>query len=435
MIHRAMRWIPTMTPRRMRQLWYAPVLTLAMVLMLIRTLAMARLLDVRAFAEFSGGMLVSGSFCMLGCMGLHQMLQREWPLRLVHGRELQALVRAAQCNLVAVGCCLVGLLGVAFGLSFAGMSPGLLAVGLLHGLSHQFFLVATVESRSRGDALRFSYQNLIRAVIVLGPGIAAAVWTGSALTVLAIDALVTFALSLGYFQKVVGRTNHGVLLAYLIGLRGLRRVRWHSARTLMSVSVVSFVLLNLDRWIASDLLGVVGFAGYSFAWIVLSVAQSAQSLINASIYPLIARRFAAHGCDVAFDVCVRGSAVIVLAGAILALPFGYLYELGVRRWYPQYSDTIALLPLFLAIAVLRVSDFWSSFLLIAGFEGRLLKLHIAAATLSTITWLALVQPWKAGSLTLGQVAWLATVLTASAYAMAAIAAWLARREMKRALLP
>ena len=54
-----------LSPRRLRQLWYAPVLTLAMGLLLMRNLVMARLLDVPGFAEFSAGLLVSSTFCML----------------------------------------------------------------------------------------------------------------------------------------------------------------------------------------------------------------------------------------------------------------------------------------------------------------------------------------------------------------------------------
>ena len=93
------------SPRRARQLWYAPVLTLAMGLMFVRSLVMARLLDVEAFGQYSAGILVSATFCMLGCLGLQSMLQREWPVHLVRGRERSGPVRAAQCHLVATACC------------------------------------------------------------------------------------------------------------------------------------------------------------------------------------------------------------------------------------------------------------------------------------------------------------------------------------------
>lgn len=423
-----MRSTLALTPHRIRQLWYAPLLALAMGLMMLRMLVMARLLDVHAFAEFSGGVLVSGTFCMLGCLGLQSLLQREWPVNLVRHQEVRGLVRAAQCNLVAVGCGLVGLLGAALGLSLAGMTPALLAVGILHGLSQQFFLVATVESRSRGEALRFAQQNLVRAVASLGLSAVVAWWTGSALAALGTDALITMALSCDFFQKSLRHARFGAMVIYPLALRQLRRVRWGSAFMLMAVMIVGFGLLNADRWVASSQLGVAGFARYSFAWIVLSIAQSAQALINASVYPLLARRFAGYGRHVAYGICLRVSLAFLVAGTLAAIPLGYLLELSIHRWYPQYVDAITLLPLFLGIAVLRVSDFWSSFLLITGFESRLLKINIAAGVFGVLAWVGLVRPWTGETLTLQQVSWLAALLTLSIYAAAAATAWRARRE-------
>jgi O-antigen/teichoic acid export membrane protein len=416
----------TLSPRRLRQLWYAPLLVVAMGLMMLRMLVMARLFDVPVFAEFSGGILVSSTFCMLGCLGLQAMLQREWPVNLVRRQELRGLVRAAQCNIVALACCSLGLLVAACGVTLAGIPPALLAIGLLHGLSQQYFLVATVESRSRGDALRFAQQNLLRAVVALGLSVAVALWTGSALAALAIDALATVVMALGFFRRSIGQAKFGAAMLYALALRRLRRVPWGSALTLMVIMVVGFGLLNADRWVASDRLGAAGFAHYSFAWIVLSMAQSAQVVINASVYPLLARRFAAQGQRMAFSVCLRASVAILVVGAVVAVPSGYVLAYGIRRWYPHFADVTTLLPLFLAVAVLRVSDFWSSFLLITGFEGRLLRLNLAAAAIGLLVWACFVRPWVGGPLMLAQVGGLAALLTLGAYAATATASWRAR---------
>ena len=415
--------LPSLSPRRLRQLWYVPLLVLAMALMMLRLLVMARLFDVPTFAEFSGGMLVSATFCMLGCLGLQSMLQREWPVNLVRRQELRALVRAAQCALVAVACCAIGLLAAGLGLRVAGMTPALLAVGLLNGLAQQCFLLATVESRSRGEALRFSLQNLLRAVAAFGLSVFVAVTTGSALGALVVDALVTIVLSAGYFQRSLAHVKWGALAVGVLALRRLRRVQWRSALTLMVVMVVGFVLLNADRWVASVRLGTVGFAHYAFAWIVLSMAQSVQVVINASVYPMLVRRYAEHGRGVAFRLCLRVCAAILVLGVVAAVPLGLLLDFSVRRWYPQFADATPLLPLFLAIAVLRVSDFWSSFLLITGFESRLLRLNLAVAVGGAIVWALLVRPGGATVLSPTDVAGLAAVFTLGAYGAAAGAAW------------
>jgi O-antigen/teichoic acid export membrane protein len=421
-----MRWPEALTPRRIAQLWYAPLLALAMGLMMLRLLVIARVLPVESFAEFSAGLLVSGTFCMLGCLGLQAMLQREWPVHLVRRQERRALVRAWQCNLVALACALAGLLFAATGVSPAGIAPALLAVGVVHGVSQQFFLVATVESRSRGDAVRFARQNLARAAAVLCLSVGVAAWTGSAMAALAIDALLSFALSSGYLRASLRRGRLGTVAVHRLAMRRLRRVDWRQALTLTIIMIVGFLLLNSDRWVAADRLATRGFAVYSFAWIVLSIAQSVQVVINASVYPMVARRFAEHGRGVAFDVSRRASLAILAAGALVALPGGYILALLVPRWFPQYADAVALLPLFLAVGVLRVSDFWSGFLLITGHEGRLLRLNLAAAVAAFAVWSLAVRPWDGAAITPVQVAWLAGLLTLCAYAAAAGASWRAR---------
>ena len=139
-----------LTPQRLRQIWYIPSLAIAMVLMMVRLMIVARLLPVEEFATLSSGILVSGAFGMLGCLGLQSVLQRDWPMLLIRGQEYRGLVLAAQSNLVAVGCALVGLCVAASGVSIAGVKPIVFCIGVLHGLSQQFFSIATIESRSRG---------------------------------------------------------------------------------------------------------------------------------------------------------------------------------------------------------------------------------------------------------------------------------------------
>ena len=417
-----------LTPRRARQLWYAPLLTLAMGLMLVRSLVMARLLDVEAFGQYSAGVLVSGTFCMLGCLGLQSMLQREWPVHLVRHQERSGLVRAAQCLLVAAACCAIGLLAAAAGLAPAGMPTPLVAIGLVHGLTQQVFLVTTVESRSRGDALRFAWQTIVRSLGGLILSAAVAAWTGSPSATLGVDASMTLILSIAYFRRSLGRAPLGWTTVFLLAKRRLPRVRWRSALTLMAAMIVTFSVLNADRWVAADRLGVRAFAQYSFAWLVLTIAQSAQAVVNASIYPLLARRFAAFGRDVAFSVCVKASAAAFAFSVIVALPAYYLLEHAISRWYPQYADATSLLPLFLAIAALRMSDFWSSFLLIVGQEGRLLRANLAATMAAVVVWGTLVRPWRGLQVSSYEVAELAALLTLAAYAAVAAAAWRVRRS-------
>jgi O-antigen/teichoic acid export membrane protein len=423
----SLRWPFELTPRRRRQLWYAPLLAVAMALVLARFLVLARLLDLPGFAAFSGGILISSTYCMVGCLGLQTLLQREWPVRLVQGQKHRGLVGAAQCHLVALATALLACLAIGAGLQWAGMAPLLLTVSVLHGMAQQAFLVATTESRSGGDALGYARQQLLRSGLwlVLGTGVASA--TGNPLWVIAVEAAVSGLVALAVWRAALMRAALGWRAAFVLAWRRLPALPWRTALTLMVVLLLTFATLNADRWVASRLLSPAGFAHYSFAAIVLAVSQAMQALVNASIYPLLARRFASHGAAVMYRLCLRAAGGFVLIGVLVSLPLYGVLQHGITRWYPQYADVIPLLPLLLGVGVLRLADFWSSFLMIAGHEQHLLALHGATAGTAVLVWLAWVRPWSDVPTTLWDIGLLALLLSVLATAATAGAAWRLRR--------
>jgi O-antigen/teichoic acid export membrane protein len=420
-------WRHAFTMQRLRQLWYMPLLSFAMGLMLVRTLVMARLLDLHGFAQFSGGLLVSSTFCMLACLGLQPLLQRELPVQIIRRREIAGQVLIAQCLLVAAVCAALGLLAAATGFSAAGLDPASLALGVLHGLSQQVFLIATVESRSRGEPLRFAKQNLLRSLAVLGAGVWAAVATGSATWVLSAEAFATLVLTQGTLHTLWRRTRFRGGAVCRLALRRLGHLSWSSMLALLTVTTTGFVLLNADRWAAAELLASPRFAQYAFAWMLLMVAQSVQVVFNASVFPLLARRFANFGRAGAFRVCARVSFALLLIGILLAAPTMWALDAAIERWFPAYSATRALLPLFLLVAILRVSDFWSSFLIIVGLERRLLLIGVIVGTLVAGSWAAWIRPWST-EVQLTQLAALAAALALCGYASTLLGAWHAVRR-------
>lgn len=411
------------TPHRLRQLWYLPLLALAMGLMLLRLLLMARLLDVPGFAAFNAGVLVSTTFGMLACLGLQPMLLRDLSIQIVKRRERPGFVLLAQCVLVAVGCAVVGLAAAMAGFAAAGLPSSLFAIAVLHGFAQQVFLVATIESRSRGMPVRFALQNLVRSLAVLGLGGLAATASGDAFWILTVEALVTLALAQWTLQQTFQTAHLPASLVYRLAVRRLPHLNWRSAVALLNVTIVSFALINADRWVAAELLSVAQFAQYSFAWVVLMVAQSAQAVINAVVFPMLARRFGAQGRRAAFSLSARASCAALASGAIAAVPLGLGLEALVARWFAEYLMAMQLLPLLLTVAVLRVADFWTSYLMVVGLEARLLRVTLFAGALSVIVWLAFVRPWAGGSVELRDVAVLAVALAATSFAAAALTSW------------
>jgi len=286
---------------------------------------------------------------------------------------------------------------------------------LAHGLAHQVFLLATVDRRSRGETVGYAWQNLSRAVVALFLSVLAAQLTASALAVLWVDAAATLALAVRFFAQSVARAFAGSGGLVTIALRRLPRLPWRSALVLMTIGIVAFVQLNVDRWLAAGRLDVNGFAQYSFAWVVLSLAQSAQAVINASVYPALARRRAEHGDRTAFGACCRASVLMLALGIAAALLLSPLLQRSIDRWYPQYAHANALVPVFLAVGVLRVSDFWSSFLLIAGRERHLLLVNVSSLIVALVGWLALVPSHGLPESELLSVGWLAALVSSINY--------------------
>jgi O-antigen/teichoic acid export membrane protein len=392
-----------------------------MALMLVRLLAMARLLDINGFGQYSAGLLVSSTFGMLACLGLHSMLLRELPVMMVRKRVRAGTVLLAQCIVVALACAAACALLVLAGVSMAGLSVTLLLISLLHGLSQQVFVITSVESRSRGAPLEFSRQNLARASAILVLGAGAAHATGSPAWALLTEALVTLALTQAALVSIFRRAGSSALLAYRLALRRLPKVRWRSAAALFAVGMLAFMLLNADRWVAAQGLSSERFAQYAFAWLLLTAAQSVQLVVSSSVFPLLARRYGTLGVGAAYRLCASVSWALLLGGALLGLPAWALLDMGINRWFAEYRAAIELLPLFIAVAVLRVSDYWSSFLMIVGFENRLLALNVLGAAGAALAWLLWVRPWEQ-PVGLWHIGLLAALLTGVNYLVTCIAA-------------
>lgn len=391
---------------------------------MVRLLLYARLLSIQEFGTLSLGVLASGTFGMLGCLGLQSMLQREWPVNLVWGQERRGLVRAFQCNLVAAFCAVVALIAAA-ACRFLIPKVEVIGIGIAHGLSLQLFLVATVESRSRGDPVRYANQNFIRSVISIVVAACTAIATGSAIAILIAEALITTAMALVIFYRAVERSRMTAAIAYGVALRRLRAVDWGSALTLMTIGAVAFLTINVDRWIGADKLSRTDFAQYSFAWIVISAALSAQSLINASIYPMLARRLAANGRAAAFRICTIVSLGVLAVGLLAAVPTWLVAEYIVRHWFPAYSNAEGLIMIFFAVALLRVSDFWSSFLLIVGHERALLTLNVTLLFVCVGGWTGIMAARGSGVRSI-DVAVFAAILAVCGYVGTVCLTWRAR---------
>jgi hypothetical protein len=165
---------------------------------------------------------------------------------------------------------------------------------------------------------------------------------------------------------------------------------------------------------------------------LLAVAQATQALINASVYPLLARRFAQQGEAAVFRVCLRASVGLAALGLLASLPFIVLTQSVIAAWYPSYADASALVPLVTLVGLLRISDFFSSYLMITGREARMLQVNLVALLCGVGAWLVWLEPWSGSPLTPHHMAVLAAVLSLLGGVIAAATSWATRRESDRA---
>ncbi|HTH78309.1 MAG TPA: hypothetical protein VL593_04960 [Ramlibacter sp.] len=412
----------------MRQLWYAPVLALATALMMLRLFALARLLDIPNFAQLSAALLVSTTFTMLGCLGLQSLLQRDMPIMFVRGRERAARVLLGQSVIVAYASAVVAMLAALVVPFNFGSPANLVALGIVHGLSQQLFVVASVESRSRGEPLRFAVQSLVRSLVIVAAGLATARLIRSAPAVVVAEALVSLAIAHGLLWETMGRAMSGVAATIRIAFDRMRRIDWRAAWVLLLVSLLAFALTYADRWGAASVLGSHDFANYSFAGTILAIGLSAQSLVNASVYPMLARLYAREGRRACFSLCSKLSLIALVGGLVLALPAYFVLEFAMQRWYPAYDIALSLVAPFLVVAALRVSDFWSSYMMITGLQDRLLKTNMLAGGAAALLWIAIAQPWNAAGRTPARFALLAVLLGVIGYAAVVLASWRSSRE-------
>lgn len=397
---------------RSAQLSYIPVVAAAMAVMFIRTLLAARLLEVPEFGLFGVGMLVSNSFCVFGCFGFYLLLQRDLPMLIVKGRRTRgALVLHQTLVFALVG--FVGFMPLSF-LELFSVSPAFFAISLLNGLAQQAFLIVTLQSRSEGRSMRFAVDNLLRSVAVLAAIILSGWVYGTASSMLLVEALVTLMMAAWVYTAMGSEGAIGRAALWVGAAKSLSRIRWRAPLTLMATGILGFAMLNGDRWVAASWLSRDDFALYAFAGIVLILAQSLQSVINVSVFPGLAKKYALNGSAAAAFTSIKYSLIAFSCAALLSLPAFFMANHVIERFFQEYVPTREFLALFFLIASLRVSDFLSSYLIIAGRERLLLATNIGAVSTSVAAWLG-YYGFEAADARTASIAWLAALVAVSNY--------------------
>lgn len=376
-----------LTLHRLRQLWYVPVMALALGVMFFRIPLAARVLDVTEFGLFSVGMLLSSSFCMLGCLGFYLLLQRDLPMLIAKRRRIRGAVMLRQTLLLAVAgfACLLPLSFI----GFFSVSPIFFVVSLFNGLAQQMFLVVTLQSRSEGQSMRFAAENFGRAIAVILVVGLSGMLSGDAAVMLFAEAVITLFISTVIYFALCRQRGLSNVALWFVAARDLIKVRWATPLTLLTTGVVGFVTMNGDRWLAAATLGHDQFALYAFAGIVLLLAQSVQSMVNVSVFPHLAQSYALSGKITTARKALLYTAIVLVSSLCLSFPAYWLMGYAIDVLFPNYGMSMQFLGWFFLIAALRMADSLTSFLIISGNEAWLLAINLGAVGFSVLVWVAL----------------------------------------------
>lgn len=353
-----------MTVRIIAHLKYAPILGFAAMLGLVRIGIYAKLLDVAEFGLLSKALLISGFFCVVGSFGFQILAQRDLPTVFAHHRYRFGLVILGKAGMItsvaALLLCFLPLLHF-FPLHVSAL---VFLIAVLHGWALQSFMLLVLDSRSRLEMIPYSMHILSRTVFSLVLASVVALLGGGGIGILLAEVLVTVIQAGRIMQKLLFAAHFSSDVFLRLCKKGFSQKEWSVAGILLLGTTLAFLSGSADRWIAADALSAKQFGLYSFSWIPLVAAMSIQSLLNAGLFPLIAQRRVAGSDRKALRVTAMVSIGLLLFSFAAAFLANYLIAWIISKWYGQYTDALPLfLPLLLA-AAFRVSDFWSSYLII-----------------------------------------------------------------------
>ena len=369
------------------------------------------------FGLLSKLLLISGLFGTAGSLGFQLMAQRDLPALFAEGRYRNGLI--ALCKAITVTTTSAFLIS-AFSLlniPVLGVSGFLFCCSIVHGWSQQVFMLAVIDTRSRLEMMRYAKQVLFKTVVAsfVAGGIAAL--GGGPLGIIFAELFVTLLLSMRLIAAITRNVERRFL--WKISVRSFKGNDFSTALTLFLSTLLMFFSTNIDRWLAADRLTHDDFGLYSFAWISLTAALSFQALLNAGIFPLISKRRKEGHAKAAFRTTAYISVATLIVGAVVSVMVYLFAQWFLPNLYQRYAPALPLIMPLLFAAVLRLSDFWSSYLIVMHRQNLLMKIQVFLILIPCFYYFA---TGHSSVFTPMDFAWLAVLLAAGNYILNALAA-------------
>jgi len=396
---------------------YIPTLGFSAFFSLARIVAYAHVLGVEAFGLLARLLLVSSLFGVVGSLGFQLLAQRELPALFSSGRYRVGLISLCKAMIVTT---FVASLMSAYSLlnfSIAGVSGLLLCCAIAHGWSQQIFMLVLINTRSRLEMTRYAKQSLFKTVAAFLSAMAVVMFGAGVIGIVIAEITVTLIFGLTLISKITKSISKPLLWKASIG--GFTRSEIRAASQMFAGTFLAFLSTNIDRWLAAEHLTDSDLGHYSFAWISLTAALSIQSLLNAGIFPLISKKRKEGYNETAFKITAYYSLATLFVGIITATALVLLSKWFLTNKYPHYAPALPLITPLLLASVFRLSDFWSSYLIVVHRHYFLFKSQFFLIFIALIYYLTVITSDQVSPLCF---AWMAAILASASYGTSALIA-------------
>lgn len=356
-----------------------PILLLASGILLLKSGVYARLLLVEEFGELSAAVLIINTAVSFGALGFNHLAHKMLPrFHAANDHASRAAFLAASIG-VFLGVLLLGLCGALIASAWSqAYSVGWAVAVALGSLTQFAFALQLIGIKSEFRFVAHGGWSLTRALSSLLVGALVAWQTQSATAVIVAEACVLLILLWPLRALLRGSANPDAAFPPR-GVRASFRGHAGAAFNLLKLQGMITVLFMLDRWIGVSVLSAHDFGIYSVAIIVMMAFENMQAIIGVPAYPVLNRLMSAGDAAAGYRHAFKISVGLLLAGLVLWVPGTWILGLLVRSFLPQYIEALNVIDIILVAGILRVSNFFGTFSILADRERLMSQIALGIA--------------------------------------------------------
>lgn len=368
----------------LRNSMYAPILGVAAVILLAKSVAYASILPVEQFGELNQLLLVVSYAVAFGGLGMHSLAQKRLPLLHLEGDE-QAVVQQLG---VTIACFLIigvpmSAIGVLVLADRHGMDGYVIPAVVLLSVAQYLFTLFLVDVRSEMKFVRHATLSLIRAAAVLLGGLVAAVLTQDPTVVLLVEALTTGLIAYLALTRV-RRMALSALMAQPSRLSAVFGTLLPQALRLLWLNGLMVIVFSLDRVFGVALLSAHEYGLYSLGLTTLLVFENLQSIVSVAAWPILARRVGVGDRIGAFAAARSWAGFTIVICMLVYVPVAYWTEDILHAVLPKYAESADVVRVLALAGILRLSDFFSMVSILCDQEQVLIRrLTLVAAVFAS----------------------------------------------------